>query len=50
VLILHGEDDTNVPVGQAMYFQRALTQFSAEHEPAPGNSFDNMRTTWFTSR
>jgi dipeptidyl aminopeptidase/acylaminoacyl peptidase len=34
VLILHGEDDTNVPVGQAMYFHRALTQFGAEHELA----------------
>jgi dipeptidyl aminopeptidase/acylaminoacyl peptidase len=32
VLILHGEDDANVPVGQAMYFHRALTQFGAEHE------------------
>lgn len=32
VLILHGADDTNVPVGQAMYFHRALTQFGAEHE------------------
>jgi dipeptidyl aminopeptidase/acylaminoacyl peptidase len=32
VLILQGEDDTNVPVGQAMYFHRALTQFGAEHE------------------
>jgi dipeptidyl aminopeptidase/acylaminoacyl peptidase len=32
VLILHGEDDTNVPVGQAMYFHRALTQFGVEHE------------------
>lgn len=32
VLILHGEDDTNVPVGQALYFHRALTQFGAEHE------------------
>jgi dipeptidyl aminopeptidase/acylaminoacyl peptidase len=32
VLILHGEDDTNVPVGQATYFHRALTQFGAEHE------------------
>jgi dipeptidyl aminopeptidase/acylaminoacyl peptidase len=32
VLILHGESDTNVPVGQAMYFHRALTQFGAEHE------------------
>ena len=32
VLILHGEDDTNVPVGQAVYFHRALTQFGAEHD------------------
>jgi dipeptidyl aminopeptidase/acylaminoacyl peptidase len=32
VLILHGEDDTNVPVGQAMYFHRALTHFGAAHE------------------
>jgi dipeptidyl aminopeptidase/acylaminoacyl peptidase len=32
VLILHGAGDTNVPVGQAMYFHRALTQFGAEHE------------------
>ena len=43
VLILHGEDDTNVPVGQAMYFHRALTQFGAEHElvtyPRENHSF-----------
>jgi len=32
VLILHGENDTNVPVGQAMYFHRALTHFGTEHE------------------
>ena len=32
VLILHGEQDSNVPVGQAMYFHRALSQFGAEHE------------------
>ncbi|MGO8891909.1 MAG: alpha/beta hydrolase family protein, partial [Streptosporangiaceae bacterium] len=25
VLILHGQDDTNVPIGQAIYFQRALS-------------------------
>jgi dipeptidyl aminopeptidase/acylaminoacyl peptidase len=31
-LILHGEDDSNVPVGRAMYFHRALAQFGAEHE------------------
>jgi dipeptidyl aminopeptidase/acylaminoacyl peptidase len=43
VLILHGEDDTNVPVGQAMYFHRALTHFGAEHElviyPRENHSF-----------
>ena len=43
VLILHGEDDTNVPVGQAMYFHRALTQFGAAHElvlyPREGHNF-----------
>ncbi|HEY0935347.1 MAG TPA: S9 family peptidase [Trebonia sp.] len=32
VLILHGEDDTNVPVGQAVYFHRALTEFAVEHD------------------
>jgi dipeptidyl aminopeptidase/acylaminoacyl peptidase len=32
VLILHGADDSNVPVGQAVYFHRALSQFEAEHE------------------
>ncbi|MDQ2811933.1 MAG: prolyl oligopeptidase family serine peptidase [Actinomycetota bacterium] len=32
VLILHGEDDTNIPVGHATYFHRALTQFGTEHE------------------
>ena len=43
VLILHGEDDTNVPVGQAMYFHRALTHLGAEHElviyPRENHSF-----------
>ena len=43
MLILHGEDDTNVPVGQAMYFHRALTEFGAEHElvtyPRENHSF-----------
>jgi dienelactone hydrolase len=43
VLMLHGEDDTNVPVGQARYFHRALTQFGAEHElviyPRENHSF-----------
>ncbi|MGW1973865.1 alpha/beta hydrolase family protein, partial [Streptomyces tubercidicus] len=32
VLILHGEDDTNVPVGQAVLFHRALRHFGVEHE------------------
>jgi dipeptidyl aminopeptidase/acylaminoacyl peptidase len=32
VLIVHGEEDTNVPVGQAVYFHRALCQFGVEHE------------------
>jgi dipeptidyl aminopeptidase/acylaminoacyl peptidase len=32
VLILRNEGDTNVPVGQAMYFHRALMQFGAEHD------------------
>ncbi|MEU4328455.1 alpha/beta hydrolase family protein [Nonomuraea dietziae] len=32
VLILHGEDDTNVPVGQSTYFHRALRRFGVEHE------------------
>jgi dipeptidyl aminopeptidase/acylaminoacyl peptidase len=32
VLILHGEEDTNVPVGQATYFHRALMQAGAEHD------------------
>jgi len=32
VLIVHGEDDINVPLGQATYFHRALSQYGAEHE------------------
>jgi dipeptidyl aminopeptidase/acylaminoacyl peptidase len=32
VLIQHGEDDTNVPLGQAIYFHRALRRLGAEHE------------------
>ena len=32
VLIVNGEDDTNVPVGQAIYFHRALSWYGAEHE------------------
>lgn len=42
VLILHGEDDTNVPLGQATYFHRALRRFGVEHEfvvyPREGHS------------
>jgi dipeptidyl aminopeptidase/acylaminoacyl peptidase len=32
VLIVHGQEDTNVPVGQAIYFHRALSWFGVEHE------------------
>jgi dipeptidyl aminopeptidase/acylaminoacyl peptidase len=32
VLILHGENDTNVPVSQAEFFHRALRRFGVEHE------------------
>ncbi|QGN47773.1 prolyl oligopeptidase family serine peptidase [Micromonospora sp. WMMC415] len=32
VLILHGENDTNVPVSQAEFFHRALRRFGAEHK------------------
>jgi dipeptidyl aminopeptidase/acylaminoacyl peptidase len=32
VLIAHGEDDANVPLGQAIYFHRALSRYGAEHE------------------
>jgi dipeptidyl aminopeptidase/acylaminoacyl peptidase len=61
VLILHGENDTNVPVGQSMYFHRALIQFGTEHElviyPRENHSFterthqiDVLERTrsWFT--
>ena len=30
VLIVHGQDDTNVPVGQAVYFHRALSRYGVE--------------------
>jgi dipeptidyl aminopeptidase/acylaminoacyl peptidase len=43
VLILHGEGDTNVPVGQAMYFHRALVNHGTGHElvtyPRENHSF-----------
>jgi dipeptidyl aminopeptidase/acylaminoacyl peptidase len=32
VLIVSGEDDTNVPLAQAIYFHRALSRYGAEHE------------------
>ncbi|MDA1384183.1 alpha/beta hydrolase family protein [Glycomyces lechevalierae] len=42
VLIVHGEDDTNVPLSQAEYFHRALRRFGVEHEfvvyPGEGHS------------
>jgi dipeptidyl aminopeptidase/acylaminoacyl peptidase len=60
VLILHGAEDTNVPLGQAVYFHRALRHFGVEHEfviyPREGHSLrerdhqlDVMRRTraWF---
>jgi dipeptidyl aminopeptidase/acylaminoacyl peptidase len=60
VLIVHGEDDTNVPLGQAIFFHRALSQFGTEHElvvyPREGHGFaernhqlDLLRRTraWF---
>jgi dipeptidyl aminopeptidase/acylaminoacyl peptidase len=60
VLILHGAEDTNVPLGQAVYFHRALRQFGVEHEfviyPREGHSIrernhqlDVLRRTraWF---
>jgi dipeptidyl aminopeptidase/acylaminoacyl peptidase len=43
VLIQHGEDDTNVPASQAMYFHRALMDVGAEHDlviyPRENHSF-----------
>ena len=60
MLIVHGEDDTNVPVSQAIYFHRALSWYGAEHElviyPREGHGFaernhqlDLLRRTraWF---
>jgi dipeptidyl aminopeptidase/acylaminoacyl peptidase len=32
VLLLHGEEDPNVPLGQAVYFERALRRYQVEHE------------------
>lgn len=60
VLLLHGAEDTNVPLGQAVYFHRALRHFGVEHEfvvyPREGHSIrerdhqlDVLRRTraWF---
>jgi predicted esterase len=60
VLILHGENDTNVPVSQAEFFHRALRRFGVEHQyvvyPREGHSvrernhqLDVLRRTraWF---
>ncbi|WP_436527242.1 prolyl oligopeptidase family serine peptidase [Actinoplanes sp. HUAS TT8] len=32
VLLVHGAEDTNVPIGQAVYLHRALRHFGVEHE------------------
>jgi dipeptidyl aminopeptidase/acylaminoacyl peptidase len=32
VLIVHGEDDTNVPLAQAVFFHRALRRYGVDHE------------------
>ena len=63
VLILHGEKDTNVPVGQAVYLHRALRHHGVEHEfvtypgeghsvDGRGNRIDMLRRTraWFDAR
>ncbi|MEV1072546.1 S9 family peptidase [Micromonospora parva] len=60
VLIVHGAEDTNVPLGQAVYLHRALRHFDVEHEfvtyPREGHSIrernhqlDLLRRTraWF---
>ena len=45
VLIVHGEQDTNVPVDQAVYLHRALRNFGVEHEfvvyPGEGHGVDH---------
>jgi dipeptidyl aminopeptidase/acylaminoacyl peptidase len=44
VLIVHGSEDTNVPLGQAVYFHRALRHFGIDHEfviyPREGHLFE----------
>jgi hypothetical protein len=41
VLIVHGEDDTNVPVSQAIYFHRALSWYG----PSTNSSSTRVRDT-----
>lgn len=47
VLILHGENDTNVPLGPATYFHCALCRFGVEHEfvvyPREGHSISERQ-------
>ncbi|GAB2922135.1 hypothetical protein GCM10027280_06690 [Micromonospora polyrhachis] len=47
VLILHGAEDTNVPLGQSVYLHRALRHFGVEHElviyPREGHSIRERR-------
>ncbi|MFC1436092.1 prolyl oligopeptidase family serine peptidase [Streptacidiphilus sp. N1-3] len=60
VLIVHGEDDTNVPLGQSVFFHRALRRFGVDHEfvvypreghglVEPGHRIDVLHRTrdWF---
>ncbi|WP_435174587.1 S9 family peptidase [Actinacidiphila sp. bgisy145] len=61
VLILHGQDDTNVPLGQSLSFHRALRHFGVPHEfavyPREGHGLTERAhqldalhrvRTWFT--
>ncbi|SNY45305.1 S9 family peptidase [Paractinoplanes atraurantiacus] len=47
VLILHGAEDPNVPLGQAVYLHRALRHFGVEHEfviyPREGHAIRERR-------
>ena len=44
VLIVHGAEDTNVPIGQAVFLYRALRHYGVEHEfviyPREGHLFE----------
>ena len=61
VLILHGEEDTNVPISQGQFLHQALTRYRVEHEfvvypreghwiGERGHRLDLLRRTraWFT--